>query len=518
MTAAPTRVAPHGGQGFNLAEQGWVPFRGRHELSLREALKRAHELPGWPGGDPLAVSAMMRLLTALAYRCAGITDSETFEHAARRDLLFDPDAVDAYLDDYSDEFWLLPPACSGHRPFYQDPDLAELEPKPIQQSRLSMDVAPSYVWGQQHPDSVFTPAAAARAMLVFLLAGPGGAGASHPVLPKTKWQTGHMRGNVSIHPVGDSLSDTLRLHLIDPEPVSSLLPGGVGSPSWERSPSPVTESLSPPETILEQLTGRWTKTVLLTPSPDGRSVVEVIVASGRRRGEHLIEHDPYEVRWDARPTKTGEAPRRPYSGSAERAPWRDLDNYRALREHSGNQTLVTRYHPDHPAASRAQTWVAVSHRDNNAKDILKTVSLIPAPLIVDFDAGNRAKAMINDAEQIAGCLKGALRNFYKDVGHPPTKGSDASGFVNRHMPAYWDRMERLLTGTVAEKHRRSEILDTAQDLFDKAARSFGQRLAMHKRSADRADDLGAEPLAVTAARWRDTIKFPKPKTDKTAKD
>ena len=521
MTTAPTHEAPHGGQGFNLAEHGWVPFRGGPDLSLREVLERAHELHGWPGGDPLAVSAVMRLMTALAYRCAGITDSETFKDAASRDRLFDPEAVDAYFRKHYNRFWLLPPEGSGHRPFYQDPDLAQLEPKPIQQSRLSMDVAPSYVWGQQHPDSAFTPPAAARAMLVFLLAGPGGAGASHPALPKTKWQTGHMRGNVSIHPVGDSLEDTLRLHLIDPEPVSSLLCCGVGSPSWEQDPSPVTRPLSAPKTILDQLTGRWTKTVLLIPSPDGRLVGGAATASGRRRGEQLIEHDPYEVRWDARPTKTGRAPRRPYfslSGSAERSPWRDLDNYRAQREGSGNQTLVTRYHPDHPAARRTKTWIAVSHCDNNAKDILKAVSLIPAPLIVDFDAGNRAAAMIDDAEVIARRLKGALRSLYKDIGHPTTKGGDASGFVNRQVPAYWDRMERLFAGTVAENHRRSEVVGTAQHVFDTAARSFGQRLAAYRRSADGADDLGPEPLAVTAARWRNTIRFPKPTKNKTPKD
>ncbi len=535
MTAAPTHGAPHSGHGFNLGEHGWVPFRGHLELPLRETLKAAHQLPGWPGGDPLAVSAIMRLLTALAYRCAEITDSETFEDAASRDRLFDPGSVDDYFDNHSDEFWLLPPTGSGHRPFYQDPSLVAsgdpnlrpLKPKPISRSELSMDVAPSYVWGQQHPDPVFTPAAAARAMLVFLLYSRSGGGARHPRLSErsTVFQAGNLRRKVSLHPVGETLEDTLRLHFIDPEPVSGLLPGGVGSPSWELPSVPVTEPLAAPRTILESLTGRWEKTVLLVSDGTDGLVTMAACASGRLRDKSNppLEHDPYAVRWDAKTDNSAEGPQAPYMylrGSAEKAAWRDLDNYRARSGESSNQTIVTRYHQDHPAAGRIRVWVAVSHQQGQqvAKDVLKLVSLIPASLVVDFDAGNRATAMIDDAESIGRCLGGALRGFYKDIGHSATTGGDASGFVKRHMPAYWDRMERLFVSTVTEDHQPLEVLDAARGVYDAAVGSFGQRLAVYKRSPDKAPGQDSEPVAVTAARWRSAIKFPKSKTNETAKD
>ncbi len=479
----------------------------------------------------------MRLLTAVAYRCAEVTDSETFKDAASRDRLFDPEAVDAYFGKHSNEFWLLPPEGSGHRPFYQDPSLVApedpnlepLKPKPISRSELSMDITPSYMWGQQHPDPAFTPAAAARAMLVFLSYSRSGGGAHHPELKgrQTVFKAGKLRTKVSLHPVGASLEDTLRLHLIDPDAVDGLLSGGVGQPSWELPPAVITQPLSAPKSLLEVLTGRWEKTVLLVPSVDGTVVREALGASGRLRNDAIPEHDPYAVRWDNSDDKT-DAPYVYLKGSIEKAPWRDLDNYRAGRDDSGNQTIVTRYHHDHPAAARVRVWVTVSHQQGTqvAKDVLKLVSLIPASSIVHPDAGDRAALFIKDAEQIGRCLRGTLQGFYRDIGHPSAKGIrdaftegiddknlNSATFAKRHMPTYWDRMERLFTGTVTEDHRRSEIIDAARDVFDSAARSFGQRLAMHRRGADGADDRGPEPLAVTAARWRGCIKFPKPKKD-----
>ena len=166
-----------------------------------------------------------------------------------------------------------------------------------------MEVLPSYVWGQQHPDPVFTPAAAARALLVFLLYGPGGSGGSHPDLPRHQ-MAGRPTEGQGVYPPDrrKPAHDTLKLHLIDPADVADVLPYGIGlSHRGKRRRSPLTQPLASPRTIMEQLT---------CPMGEDRSVdrrrragtpsTGPVTASGRRRGDPP-EHDPYAVRWDTPP-------------------------------------------------------------------------------------------------------------------------------------------------------------------------------------------------------------------------
>ena len=518
MTAlSPDARRPLAAAGFNLAEDPWIAFPQRLEMSLREALAEAGSLPGWPSGGPLFSSALLRLLTALTYRISGITGPDTFEQACDREVLFDAAAVNAYFDNHRDEFWLLPPASSDHRPFYQDPNLAGEAAAPIARSRLAMEVLPSYVWGQQHPDPVFTPAAAARALLVFLLYGPGGSGGSHPDLPGTKWQVGRLRGRVSIHPTGASLRDTLKLHLIDPADVADVLPYGIGLPSWETPPISVTQPLASPRTIMEQLTARWEKTALLIAADSGHAVDWAVTASGRRRGDPP-EHDPYAVRWDTPPEdieKTKGKTLPPYKhlrGNAERAPWRDIDNYRSQR--IGNATPVI----SSVAALTGVTveaWVTVSHQPDNAKDVMWAVSAIPPDALMDPAAGNRAAAFISDAETIDKKLFAALRKFHSDA------GTNLAGSANRVlMGSYWSHMERLFPQAVALSHDRTAIRSAARGVYDDAVAAVGDRMAAPGRSKKMPSEMRLEPVAVTAARHRGAIDYPrqskKPPTPKDA--
>ena len=520
MTAlAPDTRQPLAAAGFNLAEDPWIAFPNRPEMSLRDTLAEAGTLPGWPSGEPLFTSALLRLLTALAYRISRIAASDTFQTALDREALFDAETVNRYFDAHRDELWLVPPAGSDHRPFYQDPGLAGAAAAPIARSRLAMEVLPSYVWGQQHPDPMFTPAAAARALLVFLLYGPGGSGGSHPDLPRTKWQFGRLRGKVSIHPTGASLHDTLKLHLIDPADLADVLPDGIGVPSWETSPVAVTDPLASPRTIMEQLTSRWEKTALLIATDGRHTVGRAVTASGRRRGD-APEHDPYAVRWDTPPEDIEKAkgkPLPPYRylrGSTARAPWRDIDNYRSQR--TGNATPVVGSVSGRTLAdATVEAWVTVSHQPDNAKDIMWAVSAIPPDALMDPAAGRRAAAFVKDAETIDKKLFAALKKFHSDAG---TDLADAAKRVL--MASYWSHMERLFPHAVALSHDRAAIRGAAREVYDDAVAAVGDRMSAPGRSKKMPSEMRLEPVAVTAARHRCTIDYPpqpnKPTTPKDA--
>ena len=500
--------------GFNLADDPWIPFPSRSEISLREVFADADSLPGWPSGDPLFASAVLRLLAALTYRIARISDSDSLQTARTRGVLFDADTVNAYFDTHRDEFWLLPPPNSNHQPFYQDPRLAASKTMPIARSRLAMSVVPSYVWGQQHPDPEFTPAAAARCLLVFLLYGPGGSGGAHPDLPDTKWQDGRLRGKVSIHPTGATLHGTLKLHLIDPDDTADTIPGGIGVPAWETPPTAATRPLASPDTIMEQITGRWEKTALLINDSDPL-VGRAVTASGRRRSVGILEHDPYTVRWDTPRTNIEKAAAKgkqlpPYTflkGDKRRAPWRDIDNYLAQRP-SNATTIIRAVNNLDPGTADVEAWVAVSHQPDNAKDVMWAVSAIPPEALLDADAGHRAAAFIKDAETIDGKLAAALRRFHNDA------GTDWGGTAKSiRMAAYWSRMESLFPQAVSGPHDRTEIRAAARAVYNEAVAAVGDRMSAPRRATKTPSDMRLEPVAVTAARHRAGVNYPahKPK-------
>ena len=510
MTAlAPTDCRPPlATTGFNLVDDPWIAFSRRGEMPLREVLAEAGALPGWPSGGPLFTSALLRLLAALTYRISAITGPDTFQRALDRDALFDAETVNEYFDTHSDDFWLLPPTGSNHRPFYQDPRLADAAAGPVARSRLAMEVLPSYVWGQQHPDPAFTPAAAARALLVFLLYGPGGSGGSHPNLPRTKWQFGRLRGKVSIHPTGASLHDTLRLHLVDPADLADVLPDGVGVPSWEAAPVAATRLLASPVTIMEQLTCRWEKTALLVAADGGHTVDRAVTASGRRRGD-APEHDLYTVRWDTPPEDIEKAkgkPLPPYRylrGSTDRAPWRDIDNYRSQR--TGNATPVIGSVSGLALAGVAvDAWVTVSHQPDNAKDVMWAVSAIPPDALMDPAAGQRAAAFVKDAETLDKKLFDALRRFHSDA------GTDLPNAAKRAlMASYWSHMERLFPQAVALSHDRAAVRAAARGVYDDAVAAVGERMSAPGRAKKMPSEMRLEPVAVTAARHRWAIDYPR---------
>ena len=108
---------------FNLVEQAWIPClmldRGQpKEISLQDALTRAHEVREVFDNSPLVTVALHRLLLAVLHRNFGPRDFNTWKALWQRGR-WDGEAITQYLQKWKHRFDLF----NEERPFYQVPRL-----------------------------------------------------------------------------------------------------------------------------------------------------------------------------------------------------------------------------------------------------------------------------------------------------------------------------------------------------------------------------------------------------------
>jgi CRISPR system Cascade subunit CasA len=106
---------------FDLVDQPWLPCRrgprqALEEVSLSEALMRAHDFQELMGDNPLVTVAAHRLLLAILHRCFGPADAKAWG-ALWRGGRFPAEPIQKYLDAWRHRFDLFHP----ERPFYQAP-------------------------------------------------------------------------------------------------------------------------------------------------------------------------------------------------------------------------------------------------------------------------------------------------------------------------------------------------------------------------------------------------------------
>lgn len=109
---------------FDLRARPWIPVRGLDggtaELSLRDALARAHECTSLGGELATTSVALLRLLLAVLHRALGTADQPEQDWAQLwREPTLPLADIDGYLDTFADRFDLLSP----DRPFLQVADL-----------------------------------------------------------------------------------------------------------------------------------------------------------------------------------------------------------------------------------------------------------------------------------------------------------------------------------------------------------------------------------------------------------
>ncbi|MFJ5218728.1 type I-E CRISPR-associated protein Cse1/CasA [Streptomyces sp. NPDC088354] len=331
----------------------WVPVSmlptaddpaGSRTVGLLTLFLQAHRFSGLAVALPPAASGLMRVLYALAARMTGLHEADNVgEWADRRyELLdtgegFDPDAVKEYFDRYADRFRLFDHA---GRPWMQDPRLAKECPTSSGVNKLVM-ARPAgnnqvffghFTDGEQVP---LAPADAVLHLLAQLYYGPAGQCTPRTVAGQRfgNAYAGPLRKVVSYHPIGRSLFETLLLGLPYPNRWSRDRGAEADGCPWERDelPDPL-DSPAAPAGPLSALTEQYRHAVLLTPSPDGRSVVDAHITWALRVNRPAHE-DPYLV-WD----EGKDLAKRPREADADRGLWRDLDALiTETREDSGHR-------------------------------------------------------------------------------------------------------------------------------------------------------------------------------------
>ena len=508
---------------FNLADDPWIPLRPvergtRVLVSLRDAVIRAHEWAGYPDDDSQFGPAILRLLTALAYRISplGNTENEHDFAEALEELRdagrFDSTRTDEYFDRWAGVFWLFPP-CEHERPrWMQNRELANLDTVGIAESRLMPHASPSYAWGNQVVESL-PPATAARALLAFMHYGPGGGGAKYPAAdPKHGWQNGRLRGSVSAHPCGATLFDTLLLHTV---PVGDGRFDCVGHPEWEKGEPPADTPIRVPRSLQEQLTGRWEKAAWLHLDEDG-TVNRVCLTSGRRRPDDIREADPYTVMRLAKRKKGNQFVPVPLRSRRGRSIWRDFPTLRAQTETGEHETHILRSLDQlwrKPDRETITAWVFASHRPENAKEHGWDISSITPNILFDRDTEEAVDRFVAFVEATAEELRQQIKDCLTAAGYA-RKTTPSRSRLQRADASFWSAMEAefrriAVAAPDASETAREPVTRAALEAYDEAVAGIGAKTAAENRGSNDKSYRGSNdkspeviPIAVARQKFR----------------
>ena len=427
--------------GFNLVDDPWIEL-GDSVVSIREALVRGDELPGWPSGEPLFASVLIRLLLPIVYRTTGMDTAgltgRQFASRQRRLLAsgrLDRDAVNGYLTGHRDRFWLTVPPLE-FAPFAQDPTLSTVEPVPIAKLVATWASGNNPTLGPHAPVGDIHIASAARWLLIMHGYKSGGMHtARKPGKGPVSLRASRLRGTMSLHPVGPTFAQTLLHHLVPAADGYEL-----GAPFWEKPPpaNPTAAPLSRAG-LLEQLAGRHDKAILLSPTPSGR-IAGVVISEGTGRVRGLEYPDPYLV------ITAGHEPLRPRAG---RDAWRDIDT---LVIHSEGvkpadllqARILSWCQNNNRADIEPERWAIVAHRPDQDRERGWGISNLP-DLVGLFPPGtaaaSTATALIEAAEEASSMVGKQLSALAHATGHSSPRYTAARA-------EFWPLTERTFWAAV----------------------------------------------------------------------
>lgn len=318
---------------FDLVHEPWVPVMGegrRRDVSLLEALQRAHELGPLAVDDALQTVALLRqvLLPVLLDTFGAPHTAE--EWAQRREEgAFDGERIAAYLARHAHRFDLF----HDTTPFAQVAGLRTErdETKPV--SLLLPAVAagnnvPLFSARTEADPPSLTPAEAVRA----LLSGHcwDTAAIKSGVVGDPKAKAGKTTGNPTgplgqlgvVVPIGPTLHETLMLNT--PIISDGLAPDDV--PQWRREPATAAWQQRPAAGLLDLLTWQSRRIRLVPETTDDGTVVvrRVVVAAGDRLTQIPVDVEPHTA-WRENPRpKAGQPSVRPVRHVSGRSAWRGL--------------------------------------------------------------------------------------------------------------------------------------------------------------------------------------------------
>jgi CRISPR system Cascade subunit CasA len=473
---------------FNLVNSPWIPCIGAEgravDLSLRDALGRAHEMRELYGESPLVTAALYRLLLTLLHRVFGPAHYEAWDGLWRAGE-WDTAKLGTYFEQWQHRFDLF----DSQRPFDQAPD-ERVKPKSV--ASLIHDVASgnNATLFDHHTDDrgpVLTPAQAARMLVaaqVFGLAGLSG-------LPQ-KFTDGTCASGIIFLVQGDNLFETLTLNLLQYPDESVMGHSAQDRPAWEMD-DPYTPDRARPLGYLDYLTWQ-NRRVLFLPEEESGSVVvrQMTMAPALRLDRDML--DPmthYRLDETRGPI--------PLPFVEERALWRDSSALFRLQSEHHRPPRTFRWLAelvDEGYLDRAQTrrYLALGMSKKQAKVNFYRSERLPLPLryLQEKEMVDSLETALEMAENTARQLWGAARTLATfiispeadaELGRQP-KREDLNALTGQWAieRGYWPHLERPFRETLealpdnqeaALAVWRETLRRTAWDAFDQVADGVG---------------------------------------------
>lgn len=274
---------------FNLLDERWIPVvtsSGQSEnLGILDVFRSSGELHCIRGESPVVTAALYRLMLAFLHRALeGPEDEDAWvdlwsETPGTKAL----EQLEEHGAQHRESFWLL----GGDKPFYQNPGLSGVEPKPASQLLLHRAKGNNTTLFDHTVDSdqpVLPRDVAARWLVAVQLYDTGGIKTFHKKPGRKSARPGHgnLFGTVVLE--GSTLWETLMLNAVIYHP-AAVLPLGLGDPHdhavWERERPPALE----PD---EKARARGWARLLTLPSRN------VLLHSGENRGVDGVVISPGE--------------------------------------------------------------------------------------------------------------------------------------------------------------------------------------------------------------------------------
>lgn len=484
---------------FNVGYEPWalVVDRGRRtEVSLTEAIIRAHELEGLALDDPpQAVAVLRQALLPMLWTSLGVPDSEAEWVRRWEEGHFDPEKVSATIAEQSEMLDLFHPT----RPFAQVGGLHTVkgDNKPV--SLLLPAIAtgnnvPLFSARTEADPPPLTPAEAARAVLAThcwdtAAIKSGAAGDPQARAGKTTGNpTGPLGALGVIVPMGQTLFETLMLNT--PILRQGLAP--TDRPQWFESAGPAWRS-RPALGLLDLLTWQ-SRRIRLFPETDGqgRTVVRRVIVSAGDRLAPLPEIEPHTAWRRVDKPRPGDPPRRPIRHQPGRALWRGMTALLATRPHLQQTVSAPRMLAQiadlqaegHLPADLPLQVLAVGVTYGNQSAIVEdvVVDTIPLPLAAlspDSDVRRLLLEVVEQAEGLRSAANTLADNLRQAAGGDklPWDKSLRLGeiLINEFSPV----LRRMLAGL----QRQPDRVDDAEHAWKITVRQLARQVAEHELAA-----------------------------------
>lgn len=512
---------------FDLIHERWIPVvtdGQSDEVSLLDALTRAHQFDGLGIEDPLqSVAVLRQVLLPVVLDALGVPRTKG-EWAAWWDTgQLNTGKITDYLQAQAGRFDLF----HGEWPFAQVSGLRteKNETKPV--SLLLPAVAsgnnvPLFTSRTEANPPALSPAQAARALLAAHCWDTAAikSGAVGDPQVKAGKTTGNPTGPLGqlgvIVPMGATLAETLMLNM-------PIIPQGLARadrPQWRTEPLTAEWSTRPALGLLDLLTWQ-SRRIRLIPEPgDGRLVVRrVVLAAGDRLDHVPPDVEPHTAWRQDRQPKAGRAPQRPIRHQPGRAAWRGLASLLAtgLPTQKGDSSSVLMVQL---GDLNADEWISTDLRlqvlsvgvaYGNQSAVVEDVmtDLIPLPitaLTTDSPIQDFLLQIVAEADQLrdaANLLGDDLRRSMGADKLPWDKGFRLGDCL---VHEYDTVVRRMLAGLQREPVR----IDDAEAAWRRAARLLAMRIVQPALEATppeaflgRQDgDRNAYRLSLAEARFR----------------